>query len=75
MNRQPDEQATGEQATGLQRNDDFRAGSTVAETWHRFRCRPVLVSEIQVPVSLPKSIVLAADRCSVAKFRAKRAQT
>ena len=62
-------------STGLQRNDDFRAGSGVADTWHRFRCRPVLVPQVQVPFSRPKSIVFAADRCSVAKFRSKRLQT
>ena len=58
----PVARASNETSTGLQRNDDFRAGSGAATGGHRFRCRPVLVREIQVPFSLRKSIVFAADR-------------
>ena len=64
-----------QRSTGLQRDDDFRAGSSVGEARHRFRCRRMLRRKSSPPLFAKKSIVFAADRCSVAKFRSKRLQT
>ena len=44
-------------------------------TEHTSAGKSKFTSQIQVPDSLRKSIVFAADRCSSAKFRSKRAQT
>ena len=44
-------------------------------TEHTSAGKSKFTSQIQVPVSLRKSIVSTADRCSSAKFRSKRAQT
>ena len=57
---------------GLQRNDDFRSGPNLAETEHRFRCRPVLRCENSGP-SLGDET--HRFRCRPVLRREKRSQT
>ena len=56
----------------LLRNDDFRSGPNLAETKHRFRCRPVLRCENSGP-----SLGVETDRfrCRPVLRREKRSQT
>ena len=41
-------------STGLQRDDDFRAGSSVGEGGHRFRCRRMLRRKSSPPLFAKK---------------------